>query len=368
MPPLKLFQPLTVGDLALAHRVVLAPCGRCRADAHHVPSPLAPQYYSQRGSTPGTLLITEATLIDPQSSGMDTIPGIYSTEQVAAWTEVTISTLRRRCTRRARTSSCNFARSDGPYPYIAPSAIPLTGNPIAPRPLSLSEAHAYPTQFASAAARAVNDAGFDGVEIHGAHGYLIDQFLQEMSNNRTDAYGGSVENRVRFALEVVDAVVQAVGAKRTGIRLSPWSRFQDMGMPDPKPTFSHLVQRLRDEHPDLAYIHVVEPRVDAGDTRANGVPEGQSNDFTRESNDFIRAIWAPRPLISAGAYTRETGMQAAAEKGDLVAYGRLFIANPDLPRRLERDVPLTKGDRETYYVRGAVEESGYTDYPFAEGG
>ena len=164
-------------------------------------------------------------------------------------------------------------------------------------------------------------AGFDGVEIHGANGYLVDQFLQDVSNTRTDEYGGSVENRTRFALELLDEVVAAVGADRVGFRISPWSTFQDMRMPDPVPQFSHLASQIKARFPDFGYLSVVEPRVVATDTRPDEeiAPE--------EQNDFLRKIWAPLPYVSAGAYTRELALKSAEEKGELVAVGRHFISN-----------------------------------------
>jgi NADPH2 dehydrogenase len=155
----------------------------------------------------------------------------------------------------------------------------------------------------------------------GANGYLIDQFLQDVSNKRTDDYGGSVENRARFALEVVDAVTSAIGAEKTAIRFSPWSPFQGMAMADPLPTFSYVLEQLKARHPDLAYIHLVEPRVSGNVTR----PEGEVD--AHESNAPLRAIWAPRPLISAGGFTREAALEAADTTGSLIAFGRLFISN-----------------------------------------
>jgi len=204
----------------------------------------------------------------------------------------------------------------------------------------------------------VHKAGFDGVEIHGANGYLIQQFLEDVSNKRTDEYGGSPENRSRFALEVVDAVVKAVGASKTSFRLSPWGTYLDMRMADPKPTYAHLVTELRARHPDLAYLHVVEPRVD-GLHDVDVIPENFSN-------DFIRDIWGDRRLISAGGYTRQTAIETAEKRGELIAFSRGYIANPDLPYRLINNIPLTVGNRATYYVYGSLDPTGYTDYPFAK--
>ncbi|KII91971.1 hypothetical protein PLICRDRAFT_154156 [Plicaturopsis crispa FD-325 SS-3] len=361
----KLFQPTTVGELKLAHRVVLAPLTRFRATAAHVPGDLAEEYYAQRASTPGTLLITEATVISPQAAGLPNVPGIYSEEQISAWKTITDAVHAKgsyiyvQLWALGRVASPDILEKDG-FPYISASDVPAPGSSKAPRPLTVPEIKDYAQQYATAAQNALR-AGFDGVEVHNAHGCLVDQFLQDTSNRRTDAYGGLVEGRVRFALEVVEAVTKAIGVKRTSLRLSPWSRFQeDMGMKDPVPTFSYYVRRLRDLYPDLAYIHVVEPRVDASESREPGdIQEWQSN-------DFIRNIWAPLPLVSAGAYTRESGIQTADEKGDLIAYGRPFIANPDLPIRLKHDIPLTPYNRDTFYAPGPPGDNGYTDYPFSE--
>jgi len=179
-----------------------------------------------------------------------------------------------------------------------------------------------------------------------------------VSNKRTDEYGGSPDNRSRFALEVVDAVVKAVGANKTAFRISPWGTYQDMRMADTKPTYTHLVTELRNRHPDLAYLHVVEPRVD-GSFDVDVVPENFSN-------DFIREIWGNRRLVSAGGYTRQTAIETAENKGDLIAFSRGYIANPDLPYRLMHNISLAIGNRATYYVHGSVDPTGYTDYPFAK--
>ncbi|KII83266.1 hypothetical protein PLICRDRAFT_148209 [Plicaturopsis crispa FD-325 SS-3] len=359
----KLFQPTKVGNLTLGHRVVLAPLTRFRADDAHVHTPIAIEYYSQRASTPGTLLISEATFISPQSGGMPNVPGLWNDAQVEAWKPITAavhakgSFIYTQLWALGRAADPEVLKKEGGLPYVSASDVQLTGKPIAPRPLTIPEIKEYVQQYATAATNAVR-AGFDGVEIHGAHGYLLDQFFQDLSNKRTDEYGGSVENRTRFALEAIEAVVKAIGANKVAIRISPWSKTQDMAMPDPKPTFGYFVRRLRELYPDFAYLHVVEPRVDGQTTRKDGVPEGQSN-------DFIREIWAPLPLVSAGAYTRELAL-AAAEKGDLTAFGRLFISNPDLPYRLKHNIPLAHYDRSTFYVYGSSDPKGYTDYPFAD--
>ncbi|THV00003.1 NADH:flavin oxidoreductase/NADH oxidase [Dendrothele bispora CBS 962.96] len=376
----KLFRPLTVGDVTLKHRVVMAPLTRFRANANHVPLPIVKEMYAQRASTPGTLLITEATFIAPRAIGYDHAPGIWSDEQIAAWKEVTEavhakgSFIYLQLWAIGRIAYVNsLAKEDPSYDIVSASDIPLSDRPATdpkPRPFTIPEIKEYIALYAQAASNAVHKAGFDGVEIHGANGYLVDQFLQDVSNKRTDEYGGNIENRTRFALEVVDAVVKAVGPRKTAIRISPWNTFQDMKMADPKPTFAHLVSEIKKAHPALSYIHIVEPRIQGAEVV--DVPE-------EESNDFIREIWTSpgtsadtstspnaRRLISAGGYTRQTAIETAEKKGDLIAFGRLFIANPDLPYRIQHDVSLTKPDRTTFYVPNSSNPNGYTDYPFTD--
>ncbi|KAI0780588.1 NADH:flavin oxidoreductase/NADH oxidase [Trametes elegans] len=361
----KLFQPATVGELALAHRVVLAPLTRCRANLAHVPGDLAVEYYAQRASVPGTLLISEGTFIAPQAGGLSVtsnarVPAIWSAEQIAAWKRVVDavhakgSYIYMQLWALGRNAVPEALKEDGPdFAYVSASAVPLKDRQDTPRPLTIDEIKEYTALYAQAASNAVHGAGFDGVELHGANGYLIDQFIQDVSNRRTDAYGGSVENRARFALEAVEAVCSAVGTRRTALRISPWSVFADMRMDDPIPTFSHLITRLRERFPDLAYLHVIEP----------GTMGFPGTEQEGESNDFARALWLPRPLASAGRYTRESAITRAEETGELVAFGRLFISNPDLPSRLRGNLPLSQWDHDWFYTPGS---HGYVDYPFAE--
>ncbi|KAK0481307.1 hypothetical protein IW261DRAFT_1680896 [Armillaria novae-zelandiae] len=363
----ELFRPIRVGALTLNHRIGLAPMARFKAtETGHVPIlPLVKEYYTQRASDPGTLLITEATIIAQKAGVNKNAPGVWSEEQLQAWKEVTDSVHNKgsyiycQLWALGRMADYNTLwEEDPPLPYVAPSAVPLSGKDKVPRAMTLDEIHEYIQLYAQAAANAVNKAGFDGVEIHGVHGYLVDQFLQDVVNRRTDDYGGSIENRARFSLEVIDAVVKAIGAAlqrlKTAIRLSPW----EVRMNDPIPTFSYFVSQIKKEHPDLSYIHVVEPRIDGSETRNQ---EEYSSDL---SNDFLRKIWAPKPYIAAGAFTRVTAMEAADEKGDIVAFGRHFISNPDLTVRLKKNLPLTPYNRSTFYLHGNVAE-GYIDYPFA---
>ncbi|KAJ7603628.1 hypothetical protein DFH06DRAFT_331072 [Mycena polygramma] len=357
----KLFQPIQVGDIQLRHRVVFAPTTRFRADDDHTPLPHVAEYYEQRASAAGSLIISEATLIALRAGAAKHAPGIWSEEQISAWKQITarvhakgsfmylqLWTLGRAFYNYSDVIEANI-------PYVSASDVPLTGG-TKPRPLTVNEIKEYVELYAQAASNAVHKAGFDGVEIHGANGYLLDQFLHDTSNIRTDAYGGSIENRTRFPLDVVDAVVKAVGQKKTAFRISPWGTVLDMHFDNPKPTYVHLVTQLRVRYPDFAYLHVVEPRVDGAET-LDAVKEGHSN-------DFIREIWGKEALISAGGYTRETAI-AAAEKGDLVAFGRGYIANPDLPYRLLHGIALAVGDRALYYAPGSVSPKGYTDYPVA---
>ncbi|KAI3620894.1 flavin oxidoreductase nadh oxidase [Moniliophthora roreri] len=372
----KLFQAIKFGDVQLKHRAVLAPLTRFRVDDKHVPLSIAKEYYAQRASQPGTLLITEATLIHPKTGGFANVPGIWSDAQIEAWKEVTDSVHSKgsfiylQLWALGRAAQPSQLHSEDPsYPYISASDVPLKSRTHeAPRPLTKAEIEEYKEFYAQAAKNAIERAGFDGVEVHGANGYLIDQFIQDMSNHRTDEYGGSIENRSRFALEVLDAVVKAVGPRKTGIRLSPWSGLQDMRMQDPKPQFTHLVTEIKKAHPTFGFIHVVEPRVDGHEIIAE-IPKGWDN-------DFIREIWTLSPggddtedgrrLISAGNHDLESGTRFADEKGDLIAYGRRFISNPDLPYRLLHNIPLTPYDKSTFYIPGSSDPKGYTDYPFAE--
>ncbi|KAF8175889.1 NADH:flavin oxidoreductase/NADH oxidase [Mycena galopus ATCC 62051] len=363
----QLFQPITVGPVSLKHRVVLAPLTRLKGDANHVPLlPLVKDYYTQRGSTPGTLLISESTLIAAKASGYPNMPGIWSSEQINAWAEVVDSVHAKgsfiflQLLALGRNAIPAVLKAEDPkFPFVSASDIPHTEGGERPRPLTVAEIQEYIGLYVQAAKNAM-EAGFDGVEIHAANGCLTDQFLQDVSNQRTDAYGGSVENRARFPLEVVKAVTDAIGESKTAIRFSPWSPFGGMGMTDPVPTYSHVVSEIKRLHPAFAYIHLIEPRISA-DSSLDASPENAA-----QSNDFIREIWGDRPLINAGGFSRETGIKLAEErKNALVAFGRHFISNPDLPVRLEKNIPLHPYDRPTFYLPGQDIPTGYTDQPFA---
>ncbi|KAJ7457446.1 hypothetical protein FB451DRAFT_1098141 [Mycena latifolia] len=367
-----LFQPIQVGDVQLKHRVAHAPTTRFRSNSDHVPSPLMAEYYAQRASTPGTLLIAEATLIARKAGGFRNVPGIWSPEQIAAWKQVTEavhakgSFIYLQLWALGRAAYVEHLALGDPYVSSSPKKLEsIFHMGSAPRPhsvpraMTVDEIKEYSELFGVAASNAVHKAGFDGVEIHGANGYLVEQFLMDSINERQDSYGGSVKNRARFALEVIDAVVHAIGATKTAIRLSPWNTVQESGMVDPKPTYSHLVTEIRARHPELSYLHLIEPRPLDGEPSIVGVDV--------RSNDFIREIWGERRIISAGQYSDspQIAVRVAEEKGDIVAYGRAFMANPDLPCRLFHDIPLLKGDSSKWYMEyGSSNPLGYTDYGF----
>ncbi|KAJ7678896.1 NADH:flavin oxidoreductase/NADH oxidase [Mycena polygramma] len=356
-----LFQPIQVGDVHLKHRVVLAPSTRFRSTFDGIPSPIMAEYYAQRGSAAGTLLIAEATFIARKAGGFRNVPGIWSPEQISAWKAITDAVHAKgsfvylQLWALGRTAYVEHLAPGDPFVSSSPKKIETPMHPDAtprtddiPRAMTVEEIKEYVDLYAIAAANAVHKAGFDGVEVHGANGYLPEQFLRDTINERTDAYGGSIENRARFTLELMDAIVAAVGPTKAAIRLSPWRRaFKDT---DSKPQYSYLVKELRDRHPDLSYLHVIEDYSDVPNPAA--------------SNDFIREIWGKRPIISAGGYDRESGIRVAEEKGDIIAYSRAFIANPDLPCRLAHGIPLLEGDGGKYYTYGTDDPSGYTDYAF----
>jgi N-ethylmaleimide reductase len=362
-----LFSPLKVGPYQLRHRVAMAPLTRMRAARPSLaPRPLNAEYYAQR-ATPGGLIIAEASPVMATGFGNPGVPGIYSDDQVKGWREVVDAVHAKggviflQLWHVGRVSHSSF-QPGGALP-VAPSAVAISAEYKAmtadgkvaayetPRALQTAEIPGIVAAFQQAARNALA-AGFDGVEVHGANGYLIEQFLQSRSNQRTDQYGGSIENRVRFLMEIVQAVVEVWGADRVGVRLSPYGVANDSGEPDPMPLYTHAIQSLNPL--GLAYLHFIEPRSSgAGRAEVNwqNVPSAMV---------LFRPIWKG-VLISAGGFTGEAAEAAiAAGHADAIAFGRIFISNPDLPRRLRHGYPLTPYNRATFY---GGEEKGYTDYP-----
>jgi N-ethylmaleimide reductase len=357
----KLFSPIKIGAIDLSHRVVLAPLTRMRADLPgNVPNDLMTKYYGQRASQ-GGLMITEATFVSQTGNGGYASPGISTDAQVAGWRKVVDAVHAKgakillQLWHVGRQSHIDL-QPNGRAP-VAPSAVqaevrallasgPTTGS--MPRAIDLSEIPGLVDEFRKGAERA-KKAGFDGVEVHSANGYLLDQFLQDNSNLRTDAYGGPVENRARFLLEVVEAVTSVWGSDRVGVRIAPSNKFGGMGDSTPNVTFPYVARALAPF--GLAYLHVIEPRV-TGNVSDDNMPPVAAG--------MLRPLFRG-PVIAAGGFDA-AGADAILTKGDadLVAFGRHFLANPDLPDRLYRDLPLDPYDRTTFYYGGT---KGYADYP-----
>lgn len=364
---MSLFSELQVGPLKLEHRVAMAPLTRMRAEQPgNVPRPLNALYYSQRASR-GGLLITEATQISQQGQGYPGTPGIHSAEQVAGWRSVTDAVHEKggfiflQLWHVGRISHPSH-QPDGGLP-IAPSPVRPRGTALnasweqvpfeTPREIGIAEIPSLVAQFREGA-RNAQAAGFDGVELHSANGYLLDQFLRDGTNRRTDKYGGSFANRARFLFEVVQAVSEVYGAERVGVRLSPFGAFNDMSDSNPVGLFGHVIQELGAM--GVAYVHLVEARADEAEEQQPGWPLSG----VAPTAALFRPLF-PRVLIGAGGFTEDSATAAvAAGTVDAVAFGRLFISNPDLPRRLELGVPLNPYDRSTFYGGSA---KGYTDYP-----
>lgn len=353
-----LFEPIAIGALQLKNRIVMAPLTRNRAGDGLVPGPFAAEYYRQRASA--GLIIAEATQVSAEAQGYADTPGIYSDAQVAGWRQVTDAVHARggrialQIWHTGRMSHVSF-RKDGAAP-VAPSAIRANGKTFikgegfvdvsTPRALEVEEIPGIVADFRHAAARAM-EAGFDGVEIHGAHGYLLDSFLRDGSNRRTDAYGGAIANRARLLLEVVAACSDAIGAGRLGVRLSPVSPAGDSHDSDPQALFDHVVEELN-AFP-LAWLHVVE-----------GATGGRRGNLPFDYDALHRRFdgaW----MLNNG-YDRAMAIAAIGTgKADLISFGRPFIANPDLVERLEQNAPLNPLlDPSTFYGGGA---HGYIDYP-----
>ncbi|KAG8994250.1 hypothetical protein FRB90_000498 [Tulasnella sp. 427] len=351
-----LFKPLRVGNLVLSHRIVMAPMTRIRADGEGVHHELAIEHYGQR-ATPGGFLISEGTFILQEAGGIRNVPGIYTAAQISGWQPVTSKVHSKggyifcQLWALGRAASIDVIGPLG-HKVVSASNLPMKNGTV-PEPLDKEHIERYIKAYAQAATNAV-EAGFDGVEVHNANGYLLDQFLQSNSNIRTDEYGGSIENRSLFSLKVVKAVVDAIGEERVGIRFSPFNTFQGMRMEDPYPTFTYVIREIRNLYPRLAYVHLVEGDPAQGD-----------------STDFARRIWSPSDetsqsvFISCGGYTPETAEKIVTEKGGAVAFAKWFIGNPDLVARIQHGLELTIHDRKTVYVNGPKAYQGYTDYTTA---
>ncbi|MEM8526593.1 MAG: alkene reductase [Bacteroidota bacterium] len=357
-----LFDAYEIGSTSLKNRIVMAPLTRCRATADHIPTDLMATYYSQRAGA--GLIITEGTAPSPNGAGYARIPGIYNQEQTAAWKKVTDAVheangkIFLQLMHTGRVS--HKANMPENARVLAPSAIELEETKMyvdgegelpttAPKAMSSEEITATINEYVKAAQNAIK-AGFDGVEVHGANGYLIEQFISPTSNQRSDEYGGSIEARCKFAIEVAQRVSDAIGKERVGIRLSPYGVMNEVGFEEAvEETFVYLAKQLREI--GLTYIHIA-------DHESMGAPEVPNSIKEKIAQHFGGTI------ILSGGYNREQANQDLENKlGHLVAFGRPYIANPDLALRLEHDEVLAQPDPDYFYTPG---EKGYTDYAILE--
>ncbi|KAF5517785.1 Chanoclavine-I aldehyde reductase fgaOx3 [Colletotrichum aenigma] len=376
----KLFQPLKMGKMDLAHRVVMAPLTRYRADDDGAPIlPMVAKYYADRASTPGTLLISEATAVSAADIGDLNLPGFSTEAECAAWKQVFDavhakgSYIFQQLWSLGRAADPDFVKGRG-YKYCSSSDVQMTGRPVPPEPLTEDEIWVKINAWRDAAKKVVA-AGGDGVEIHGAHGYLVDQFTRDSANKRTDKWGGSVENRARFLLEIVKACVEEIGAERVALRLSPFATFQESYSTDPDTWEQtiYIIRELKKAGYKLAYISLVEavgnpvnlgivPRQPTDDVQPFAEDRPQTLDFILEEWDNIS------PVVVAGGYLGDSARWAVDErykKWDVaVAIGRYFISNPDLVFRVKNNIPFTPYDRSTFYLKKSNE--GYNTWEFSE--
>jgi N-ethylmaleimide reductase len=344
----RLFDPLRIGNLELDNRIVMAPMTRSRANDEGIQSPVAAEYYGQRASA--GLIITEATNISPMAKGYVRTPGIYTDEQIESWRPISEAVHARggkiflQVFHTGRIALPDFL-PEHTQP-VAPSAVRAKGQNytddgmkefVMPREITREEIAQTVRDFATAATNAIA-AGFDGVELHSASGYLVQQFLTTNANLRSDEYGGSIENRARFFFEVIDAMIAAVGSERVGVKFSPRIAFNDIEEADADVMYPYILERLNDRN--LAYVHVA--------------------DYTGEAHAKLRPVY--RGVYFAGAgFTKESGEALLQQGGaDAIVYGTKLLANPDLPERFRLNAPLNEPDQSTFYMPGEV---GYTDYP-----
>ncbi len=357
MPDVNLLTPLQLGPITLKNRLVMAPLTRCRAQRDGVPTPIMAEYYGQRASA--GLIISEATPVSAMGVGYPFTPGIWNEAQIAGWRPITEAVHAKggrifmQLWHVGRISHPSLL-PNGATP-VAPSAIAPAGEVytydgphpyVTPRALELAELPGIVEEYRQGARNALA-AGFDGVEVHGANGYLLDQFLRDGSNRRTDAYGGSIDNRARLLLEVLEAVCSVWGSDRVGVRLSPIQPFNDMRDSNPEATFSRVVQLLNPLQ--LAYLHITELGKDA---------PGAAGPFFDVKK--LRRLWQGIYMTNHGYDPARANAALAQGEADLIAFGSLYIANPDLAERIAANAPLNTPDPATFYTGGP---KGYTDYP-----
>jgi N-ethylmaleimide reductase len=351
-----LFEPIRIGKIELDNRLIMAPMTRGRADDAGAQPAYVAEYYRQRASA--GLIITEATNISPMAKGYIRTPGIYAAQQIESWRRVTDAVHARggkiflQIFHTGRIALPDFLPG-GAQP-VAPSEVKAKGQNytdegmkdfVTPRELTLNEIKQTVQDFAAAAGNAIK-AGFDGVELHSANGYLAHQFLGTNTNLRTDQYGGSQENRARFLLEVLDSMSAEIGAEKVGVKLSPSVPFNDMEDDDAEEFYPFVIRKLNKRN--LAYLHI----------GFEETPTTQIN-WHRKLRPLYRGVY-----FANGGFTKEDGERLLADGGaDAIVYGKLFLANPDLPERFKRDAPLNEPDQSTFYAQG---ERGYTDYPTFE--
>jgi N-ethylmaleimide reductase len=358
-----LFAPLQLGAIRIPNRIVMAPLTRMRAGTGNVPTALNAKYYAQRASA--GLIIAEGTAVSHQGQGYPSAPGIYTSDQIAGWKLVTDAVHSRggrivlQIAHNGRNSHSSLLPENS-LP-VAPSAIPpnlpaftreFKQVPVeTPRALETDEIPAIVNTFTQAAVNAI-DAGFDGVEIQAANGHLVDQFLEDGTNQREDVYGGAAENRIRFLVEIVDNVSAVIGANRLGVRLSPFGQYGGIHDSNPLHLYVAAISALDDR--EIAYLHLIEGR-----GSEIGLTDGLHEDALNNAQLFRCRFRGP--LISAAAYTPSSAAQTVSEgRANAIAFGRMFIANPDFVERIRDQGPLNTYDRSTFYG-GA--EHGYTDYP-----
>ncbi|CAL9730759.1 NADPH dehydrogenase 3 [Monosporozyma unispora] len=373
-----LFKPIKIGNLTLPHRVVMPPLTRMRCRVKHVPNgDLSATYYGQRAQAPGTLIVSEASFISAQASGYDNAPGIYSDEQNEQWKKIFAkihenkSYIFVQLWNLGRQAFAEVMARDGLRYDSATDDLYIdeefkkraVAAGIKQHGITKDEIKQYIKEYVESS-RKIIASGADGVEIHSANSYLLHQFINASSNKRTDEYGGPIENRARFTLEVVDALIDAVGAEKVSIRFSPFYKSGGMlGVDEPEwlEMYCYLLDELEKRAKAgnrLAYVHVIEPRVTRG-----WAEENDGSDY-EHNNDFVFEHWTG-PVVKAGNFASHPELAKEALKNDqtLIAYGRYFISNPDLVHRLAEGLPLNKYDRDTFY---SLEAEGYTDYPTYE--